>query len=223
MPKDIGSLIKGYQEFRQQYFNGTNPVFEELVRLGQNPKVLVIACSDSRVDPALVMHCQPGDLFVVRNVANLVPPYQDDNTYHGTSAALEFAVKGLAIRHVIVFGHSQCGGIRALIEQKTTSHSHSFVAKWMDIASSAYAKTCQKHPQATLDEKAQHCGHYAIINSLNNLMTFPWVRDGVEKESLFIHGWFFNLATGIIDAYDSQADQFKELQESIGVTWAPKP
>ena len=221
MPKSINSLIKGYQEFRKQYFSGNNPVFEELVRLGQTPKVLIIACSDSRVDPALVMNCRPGDLFVVRNVANLVPPYQDDNTYHGTSAALEFAIKDLAIQHVIVFGHSECGGIQALMEQETITHSHDFVAKWMDIANSAYDKTHQNHPEATLDEKEHLCGHYAIINSLNNLMTFPWIREGVEQKSISIHGWFFNLTTGTIDTYDFQSGQFKELQEaseSIGVT-----
>lgn len=212
MPKNIRALIQGYQEFRKHYFSGNNSVFEELVRLGQSPKVLVIACSDSRVDPALVMSCQPGDLFVVRNVANLVPPFQDDNTYHGTSAALEFAIKGLAIQHVIVFGHSQCGGIGALMEQGTVTHSHSFVAKWMDLAKSAYDKTCQNHPEATFDEKVHLCGHYAIINSLKNLMTFPWIQEGVEKERISIHGWFFNLATGVIDAYDFQSGQFKELQ-----------
>jgi carbonic anhydrase len=213
MPKNIGALIKGYQKFRKQYFSGNNSVFEELVRFGQSPKALIIACSDSRVDPALVMNCEPGDLFVVRNVANLVPPYQDDNTYHGTSAALEFAVKGLAIHHIIVFGHSQCGGISALMEQETITHSQGFVAKWMDLASSAYEKTCQDHPEATLEEKAEYCGHYAIINSLNNLMTFPWIQKGVEQKTLFIHGWFFNLSTGMINAYDFQSGQFEELKE----------
>src|SRR5437879_1167433 len=107
MPKEIENLIQGYQRFRSHYFSDSNSTFEDLTRWGQRPKILMIACSDSRVDPALVMNCQPGDLFVIRNVANLVPPYEDDQSYHGTSAALEFGVCELDIRHIILFGHTQ--------------------------------------------------------------------------------------------------------------------
>lgn len=212
MPKDIGSLVQGYQEFRKKYFNGKSPIFEDLVRLGQRPKVLIIACSDSRVDPAIVLDCQPGDLFVVRNVANLVPPYQIDNSYHGISAALEFAVSSLKVHHVIVFGHSQCGGIQSLVENPDNSHPcYSFVAKWMELARPACERTYQNHPHTTLDEKIQICGHYALIQSLNNLMTFPWIASSVQEGTLCIHGWFFNLSTGIIDAYNIDTENFEEL------------
>lgn len=112
MPKEIDRLVRGYQAFRSHYFNRDNPIFEKLVYHGQHPKALMIACSDSRVDPAIIMNAQPGDLFIIRNVANLVPPYEDDDTYHGTSAALEFGVCILNIRHIVIFGHTQCGGIR---------------------------------------------------------------------------------------------------------------
>lgn len=212
MPKNIESLIEGYKKFQEQYYDGHCEIFEDLVRHGQSPKALMVACSDSRVDPAIVMNCKPGDLFVVRNVANLVPPYQADNAYHGTSAALEFAVCGLKIHHLVIFGHSQCGGIQALMDRVENEHSsYSFVAKWMEIAQSACDLTLEKHADATSEEKAHHCGHYAIINSLNNLMTFPWIAKGLKDRTLFLHGWFFNLSTGIIDAYNFNSGQFEEL------------
>jgi len=212
MPKGIDLLIDGYKKFKEQYYNKDSAVYKDLVRFGQNPKVLMVACSDSRVDPAIVMNCEPGDLFVVRNVANLVPPYQADNTYHGTSAALEFAICNLSIHHIIVFGHSQCGGIRALVEHAKTHHPpYSFVSKWMELAQVACDLTYQNHLHASLEEKCHHCGHYAIINSLHNLMTFPWVAEGVREKTLFIHGWFFNLPTGSIDTYNFKSGQFEEL------------
>lgn len=214
MPKSIDSLIEGYKTFRAQYFSGGCDIFEDLVRHGQSPKVLMVACSDSRVDPAIVMNCKPGDLFVVRNVANLVPPYEADNAHHGTSAALEFAICDLKIHHVVVFGHSQCGGIRALVENADVPHPpYSFVTKWMELAQSACDQTFQNHADATLDEKCHHCGHYAIINSLNNLKTFPWIAEGIKEGRLFIHGWFFNLSTGSIDAYNFESGRFEELGE----------
>ena len=219
MPKNINALINGYKKFRTHYFNDDSGVFKKLVRHGQHPKVLMVACSDSRVDPAIIMNCEPGDLFVVRNVANLVPPYQADDSHHGTSAALEFAVCNLKIRHVIVFGHSQCGGIHALVENADVSHpSYSFVAKWMELAQSACDLTYKNHPNAPIEEKAHHCGHYAIINSLNNLMTFPWIADGVQQGTLFIHGWFFDLLTGSINACNLKTGKFEELGTSVEVS-----
>jgi carbonic anhydrase len=141
-----------------------------------------------------------------------VPPYQADNTYHGTSAALEFAICDLKIHHVVIFGHSQCGGIRALVDHvENEDPSYSFVTKWMELAQSACDLTFEKHAEATAEEKAHHCGHYAIINSLNNLLTFPWIEKGVKEKKLFIHGWFFNLSTGMIDAYNFETKQFEEL------------
>jgi len=117
MDKEIAALIEGYQKFRAHYFGTKKTTFAELVRQGQRPKALIVACSDSRVDPALMLDCAPGDVFVIRNVANLVPPYEDDQRfYHGTSAALEFGVHVLEIPHVIVLGHTLCGGIQALLD-----------------------------------------------------------------------------------------------------------
>jgi carbonic anhydrase len=213
MSKDIENLIQGYHEFRRHYFNGQNSEFEKLVRYGQKPKVLVIACSDSRVDPALVMNSQPGDLFVIRNVANLVPPYEDDLSYHGTSAALEFGICGLGIRHVILFGHTQCGGIQALLERSPeTCQGKSFINKWMELAKPAHEAVLEHHENLSFDEKTTLCGQYSLINSLQNLQTFPWITERVQQGTLFLHAWNFNMSEGILESFDFKDNCFKKIQ-----------
>ena len=182
MKKEIEQLIDGYHTFRQTYIANEKSGYDDLVRNGQRPKILMVACSDSRVDPALVMNCAPGDLFVIRNVANLVPPYEDDKSYHGTSAALEFGVCGLGIHHIILFGHTQCGGIQALLEHPLKKgEKPSFISKWMDLAQPAQEAVLKFHADASLEEKVTHCGHYSLINSLNNLRTFPWIQERLTK------------------------------------------
>jgi carbonic anhydrase len=212
MPKTIEALLEGYQKFRKKYFKDEKSHFEDLVRLGQRPKVLMIACSDSRVDPAIVMDCQPGDLFVIRNVANLVPPYEDDGSYHGTSAALQFGICSLEIHHVILFGHTQCGGIQALLEQTPeTCAQKGFIAKWMELAKPAYEAVSEYHSHKSLKEKTTLCGQYSLINSLRNLETFPWIKERVEKGTLFLHAWNFDIERGILEIFSKEENCFKEI------------
>jgi carbonic anhydrase len=212
MQKDIRTLIEGYQKFREHYFDNGNSTFKQLVRQGQRPNVLMIACSDSRVDPALVMNCKPGDLLVIRNVANLVPPYEDDQSYHGTSAALEFGVSILGVQHVILFGHTQCGGIQTLLE-----HSHercgpkSFLTKWMELASTAHEVVMEHHADSSLEEKNVLCGQYSLIHSLQNLKTFPWIAERVAQGLLCLHAWNFDMAQGILEEYDEKQNCFKTI------------
>lgn len=214
MPEDITNLIQGYRKFRKQYFSEPNSTFEDLVRLGQRPKILMIACSDSRVDPAIVMNCEPGELFVIRNVANLVPPFEDDLSYHGTSAALQFGICGLGIRHVILFGHTQCGGIQALLEQTPETCGHKgFIAKWMELAKPAHEAVLQYHADVSLEKKNTLCGQYSLINSLRNLKTFPWIAERVADGSLSLHAWNFDLNKGMIEVLDQEQNYFKELKE----------
>jgi carbonic anhydrase len=122
MESVLGKILKGYQSFREQYAHGDNSVMRYLASHGQNPEIMVVACCDSRVDPALILQCDPGDLFTIRNVANIIPPYEKDDLHHGTSAALEFGICYLHVEHLIIFGHSQCGGINALMNQGTHAH-----------------------------------------------------------------------------------------------------
>ncbi len=213
MQKDILTLIEGYQKFREHYFDKDNSTFAELVHQGQKPKVLMIACSDSRVDPALVMNCQPGDLFVIRNVANLIPPYEEDQSYHGTSAALEFGICVLGIRHVILFGHTQCGGIQTLIEYSHEScGSKSFLTKWMELAKVAHEAIINYHPESSLEEKTTLCGQYSLINSLKNLQTFPWIAERVKQGSLSLHAWNFDISMGVLYEYDKEKNCFRTIE-----------
>ncbi len=211
MSEDLDYIIAGYKKFRHKYFEGSNDLYEDLKK-GQNPKVLVVACSDSRVDPAIILNCKPGDLFVVRNVANLVPPYENDSGHHGTSAALEFGILGLGIKNIIVLGHSSCGGISALVSNPHSLKEQNFISRWMEIATPALDKTIKNYPEANHDEKVGKCAKFALINSLNNLLTFPWIKQRVEAKQLSLHSWYFNIDSGIIEELSEQTQEFAELK-----------
>jgi len=203
-------LKSGYQRFRQKYFEGSDETFKHL-KTGQNPKTLIIACSDSRVDPAIIMDCEPGDLFVVRNVANLVPPFENaKDSYHGTSAALEFGVCGLNVENIVVLGHSMCGGITSLFQRDQNLENRDFVNKWMEIASNIHEDKSIDQDEE-IEVKADKCSKLGIAKSLENLLTFSWIKERVEKNQLLIHGWYFDIRTGKIEAFDKESNSFKEL------------
>ncbi|HEV7370741.1 carbonic anhydrase [Arenibaculum sp.] len=191
-------LIEGFRRFRESYDRDHRQVFEELAERGQSPSAMVVACSDSRVDPQLIFGAGPGEIFVVRNVANLIPPYAPDGHYHGTSAALEFAVLSLQVPNVIVLGHARCGGIGALLERGDEARDD-FVSAWMHIARPARDRALAA--AGGEPAQAQHlCEHEAIKVSLDNLLTFPWVRERVEGGTLRLHGWYFDIVTGAVTA-----------------------
>lgn len=189
-------LLEGFRRFRENYDREHRQVFEELARRGQSPSAMVIACSDSRVDPQLIFGTGPGEIFVVRNVANLIPPYEPDGYHHGTSAALEFAVRTLRVPNIIVMGHTRCGGVSALLERRNGAPDD-FVGTWMDIAQPARERALKAaggHP-----EHLQHlCEHETIKVSLENLLTFPWIRERIEAGNLQLHGWYFDIETGTV-------------------------
>lgn len=204
--------MEGYQKFRADHFGAGDTFYADLVQQGQQPKALIIACSDSRVDPALVMNCQPGDVFVVRNVANLVPPYEQDYSYHGTSAALEFGVTVLKIPHVILFGHTMCGGIQSLFDHSIEKRENlGILTKWMELAQPAHDRVEDEHTHLPMTEQVVLCGKYSLVNSLKNLKTFPWIQEGLAQGSLGVHAWNFNMSDGIIEAYDETSQQFRPI------------
>lgn len=204
-------LIQGFIRFREQHFARNDGLFRQLVAQGQAPKTLVVACCDSRVDPALVLDCAPGDLFVIRNVANLVPPLEGRAGHHGTSAALEFGVCNLEVQNIIVLGHAQCGGIRSLVEAGHTHNPESFIDDWMHLAESARASVEQDMPDAPLQDRVHACEQRAILVSLQNLMSFPWVRERVEKGQLTLHGWYFDIGQGQLLGYKATTNMFEAL------------
>lgn len=185
---EITKLLAGYERFYERNFaQGSSDRYQQLSR-GQSPKTLIITCSDSRVSPLTITGSDAGDIFVVRNVANLVPPYQPDpDSLHGVSAALEYGVCHLNVEHIIVMGHSGCGGIQALREGISIpkGQEFSFIAPWVKIAETIHDCTSQ-----TESEKA------AIAVSLRNLETFPWIRSRVEQNTLHLHGWYFRIEDG---------------------------
>lgn len=208
---EIEKLINGYKRFHDNYFvRNEEQLFSELA-LGQKPNTLVIACSDSRVDPAIVMDSKPGDLFVVRNVANLVPPYEVGGGYHGVSAALEFGVRALEVQHIIVLGHRQCGGIKALFEGVPDALGGEFIKPWMNMARRASERVRAEHPHARDEEKLCECEMAGIVVSLENLATFPWIQSRVDEGKLKLHGWYFDIVSGEMKAYDAKTLKFASL------------
>lgn len=207
---EIDKLIEGYKRFHGNYFEGDEQLFEQLSQ-GQAPDTLVVACSDSRVDPAIVMDCKPGDLFVVRNVANLVPPYEKGGGYHGVSSALEFGVRALNVKHIIVLGHQYCGGIQALVNGVVAIEGSEFIQPWVNMAHAAREKVMSTMSDAPKQDQLCACEKESVLVSLENLLTFPWIRERVEKGELMLHGWHFNIEKGIITAYDPASKEFKPL------------
>ena len=155
----------------------------------------MIACVDSRVDPAAIFDAGPGEMLVLRNVANLVPPYAPDDAYHGTSAALEFGVRVLKVQHLVVLGHGRCGGIEALL-RGAPDNARDFIAPWMGIAAPVRVRALQCDTPAA----QQQCGEYEAVKlSLDNLMTFPWIAERVADGTLHLHGAWFAVHSGVLD------------------------
>lgn len=207
------ALIDGYKRFYKKHFVEDKQLYHDLFTKGQFPKTLVIACSDSRVDPSLITDARPGDIFVVRNVANIVPPYQPDwSSYHGTSAALEFAVNGIGVEHIIVLGHSGCAGVKALVDMpKSLDNEKSFVRPWVGIVEEALERTkekCEAH-----DDMCQYstCEKEAVLVSLKNLLSFPWVKASVQQRKLSLHGWYFSVEDGSLSVCMPGGDSFEQI------------
>ncbi len=209
---NINELLQGFQRFRVKSFEPNRELFNRLAMQGQTPRTLLVGCSDSRVDPAILTDSAPGDLFVVRNVANLVPPHETTGRYHGTSAALEFAVCNLKVHNIIILGHSRCGGIRALLEgYGENDEGEGFIAPWVKIAASARDEVLQRWPDASNEFKQRACERAGIRASLTNLMTFPFIRQRVEQGELKLYGWYYDLENGELMQYDPEKDRFYDL------------
>ena len=208
----IAKLTNGFRVFREGPFQDQRATYEALVDQGQKPKIVVVACSDSRVDPAIVLQADPGDLFIVRNVANLVPPYEREGHYHGTSSALEYAVQHLDVEHIIVLGHAHCGGVRSLFKKRAQeSDGNHFVPVWMSLVESAYLRVEGTMPDAPLKVKARACEQSAVLVSLENLMTFPFIRQRVGDGRLRLHGWHIDIRTCDLHVYDPARQQFEAV------------
>lgn len=205
--KEIAKLLIGFRHFREKFYNsGPSEYNQKLAQGWQGPKTLIIGCSDSRVDPAILGAAGPGELFIVRNVANLVPPYEPEGGRHGVSSAIEFAVVNLKVENVIILGHRQCGGIRALLFPEQTQ-AGGFVQKWMKIADPAKERVLALNPNADQNVLWKQTELESIRTSLENLRSFPFVAEAEKERGLSIMGIYFDIEKG----------ELLELNEKTGV------
>lgn len=206
----IKQLVEGFHKFRTKYFVKDTELFEHLNAEGQTPKTLVIGCSDSRVDPALLLQAKPGDIFVIRNVANLVPPYEVGGGFHGVSSAIEFAVNFLKVENIVVLGHEHCGGIHALLSNDH-SKNDSFISSWVKIAAEAKIEVLKELPNAPIKEQLDACTKKAVLISMENLMSFPFIQERMKNHSLKLYGWFFELQAGKLLEFNYEEKKFLEI------------
>jgi carbonic anhydrase len=200
-------LLDGYHHFMAGRYARETERYRELARSGQNPTTMVIACCDSRAAPETIFDVGPGELFVLRNVANLVPPHEPDAAQHGTSAAIEFAVSGLNITDLVVLGHGRCGGIRAALNPGHALAQGDFIGKWMAMLAPV-ADEVAKYSFLTPAERETVLERLSVRNSINNLRTFPYIREREADGRLKVHGAWFDISTGELWIMDDETGDF---------------
>ena len=212
-------MLEGYNAFKETTYRQNTELFH-LLAAQQSPKAMMIACCDSRVDPAIITNADPGDLFILRNVANIVPPRSaPDMGHHGTSAALEFAVFALQVEYIIVMGHAGCGGIRALMsDDPEIGPGREFINRWMETALPARHRTLRLCGNRSFDDQVRFCEQETIKVSLDNLMSFPWIRERVQANALKLEGLYFDIATGSLYRYDATQDRFGLIEGFSGAS-----
>ena len=205
-------FLEGHKEFQRSYFKKHEQEFIELSENGQNPKALFIGCADSRVVPTLVTQSKPGELFVLRNIGNFVPPYGSDLAFHAMAAGIEYAVRILHVSEIIICGHTHCGAIEYLYEEAREDMPH--INQWLSLGEKAKSMAMisqkdrsDKEALLRLTEKL------SLITQIDNLLSYPCVKESVEKEELFIHAWHYDITDGHIDYYDPEEYCFKPLSE----------
>jgi carbonic anhydrase len=206
------NLTDRFRRFKHRHFVPNADHYEELATYGQNPEVMVISCCDSRVDPETIFSAMPGELFVVRNVANLVPPYETGGKFHGVSTAIEFAVMNLRVKHLIIMGHSGCGGVKAALDQSAAIQTEAqFISRWMSMLDDARLRVVAANQMAPAATKLALLEKEGIKTSINNLRTFPFVSDLEDKGRLNLHGAYFDIASGTLSVLNHSRGEFFSL------------
>jgi len=203
-------LIDGYRTFLDARLPREQDRYRELAEMGQAPEVMVIGCADSRVSPEVIFDARPGELFVVRNVANIVPPYAPDGHAHGVSAALEFGIAALKIKHIVVLGHAHCGGVRAFAEKAAPLSPGDFIGNWMRLMAPAVEKA-GSHEGLSWQDYLTRLEQANVENSLDNLKTFPRLRKQIERGDVVTHGAYFGVATGQLSVRDEATGAFVQV------------
>lgn len=210
----VKELVTGFKNFRTNYFEKKSQILQRLSQEGQSPKTMVICCSDSRVEPSILFGTGPGDLFIVRNVANIVPPFASKNSI-STGAALEYAVKNLMVKDIIVLGHAHCGGVAALCKKiknkkaDMTEHSTDFIGSWVDIAKPALSEIDFDDKKENIEANAERA---VVVYSFANLLTYPWIYDAINKKALKIHAWWLDFKSVTLWKKAEGSDSFMPIE-----------
>lgn len=204
--RTIAELLDGYRTFRNGAYAEKSELYHELGK-GQNPNIMIIACADSRAEPAEIFNAAPGQLFVVRNVANLVPPYEETDGLHGVSAALEFAVTALHVEHIVVMGHGGCGGVQASLSAAADKPVGRFIAPWVELLD----ETRDRVIASGVEDKQTALEHAGVECSLENLTSFPFVQEAMANGSLKLHGAWFAIGLGELNWRDDQTGKFSPI------------
>jgi carbonic anhydrase len=205
------ALLDGYANFRSGRYASEAERYRRLGEGSQKPRIMIIACCDSRAAPETIFDAGPGEMFVVRNVANLVPPYTPDGGHHATSAALEFAVMSLGVRHIVVMGHGRCGGIRAAVQDISPLTHTDFIGSWMGAVKDV-ARIVPRAMGENAEIHERHIERASIEHSLANLRTFPWIRMKENRKDLALHGVWFDIAMGELHAYDEHEANWTAIE-----------
>ena len=210
----VKELVTGFKNFRTNYFEKKSQILQRLSQEGQSPKTMVICCSDSRVEPSILFATGPGDIFIVRNVANIVPPFASKNSI-STGAALEYAVKNLMVKDIIVLGHAHCGGVAALCKKiknkkaNMTELSTDFIGSWVDIAKPALSEIDFDDKKENIEANAERA---VVVYSYTNLLTYPWIYDAINKKALKIHAWWLDFKSVTLWKKAEGSDSFMPIE-----------
>ena len=211
--RDVPELLDGYRKFRETSYPEHEELYRSLAAKGQSPKTMIVACCDSRLNPSAVFNADPGQLFILRNVANLVPPHEPHSDHlHGTSAALEFAVTGLGVENILVLGHARCGGVKAYLEGLyERAEERTFIDRWMSLLRPARAEALRDTAGQSAEATQQALELASVRHSIENLRSFPFVRERLEDGRLRLHGGYFDIGNGKLLALDAETGKFAPL------------
>lgn len=205
-------LLKGIHEFQELYFRKEEEFFQRL-STGQSPEVLFITCSDSRIDPNLITRSRPGDLFIVRNVGNIIPPYDTIGEKSGVAAAIEFAVQGLRVKDIIVCGHSNCGAMEALFKDEKDLKDMPLLKGWLSLSVPVRDAVMKHYGNASRETRQRAAEEENVLFQLHNIHTYPFVNRALDEGCLHLHGWYYNIGTGSIYSYSPSEDVFALVGE----------
>ena len=205
-------LTDRYRRFKHRIYVPNADQYEELATYGRSPEIMIISCCDSRVDPETIFNAMPGELFVARNVANLVPPFETGGKYHGVSAGIEFAVMNLRVKSLVIMGHSGCGGVKAALDQSTAIETEAhFISRWMSMLDDARLSVLASHQMSSHADRLRALELAAVKTSIKNLRTFPFVKELEDNGKLAIHGAHFDIKTGTLSVLNHQTGNFVNL------------